>query len=91
MMWGPNLEPLTPRQTEILALVAEGLTDDQIAKRLYIARGTVKAHLGEVYTRLGVENRTQAAITYVLGSARLPAAGHRDGLGTGGGAFWRGG
>jgi DNA-binding NarL/FixJ family response regulator len=58
-------DPLTPRHAQILELVAEGMTDAQIARRLGIARGTVKSHLGEIYARLRVANRTQAAVTYL--------------------------
>lgn len=52
---------LTPRQREVLAGVAAGLTDAEIAERLGIARATVGKHLEAVYERLGVHNRTSAA------------------------------
>jgi DNA-binding NarL/FixJ family response regulator len=45
----------------VLDLLAEGLTNAQIAKRLYLAESTVKQHLRAAYKLLGVENRTQAA------------------------------
>jgi LuxR family maltose regulon positive regulatory protein len=54
-------EPLTERELEILALLAEGLTNRQIADRLFIARGTVKAHAASIYGKLDVHNRTEAA------------------------------
>ena len=53
---------LTPREREVLALVAAGLANKQIARRLGISDRTVKAHLTSVFARLGVEDRTQAAL-----------------------------
>jgi LuxR family transcriptional regulator, maltose regulon positive regulatory protein len=54
-------EPLTPREQEILELVAAGLTNREIAERLIISAETVKKHTGGIYGKLGVNNRTQAA------------------------------
>ncbi len=56
---------LTPRQTETLGLVVQGLTNDQIARRMHIAPSTVKAQLADAFRRLGVQNRTEAAIAFV--------------------------
>lgn len=53
---------LTEREREVLLLVREGLANKQIARRLGIAERTVKAHLTSVYQRLGVTDRTQAAL-----------------------------
>ena len=53
---------LTPRQWELLRLVAAGLTNTQIADQLGVAEGTVRIHLGNVYERLHVSSRT-AAVT----------------------------
>ena len=53
---------LTPRQTELLSLVAAGHTNAQIARRLGISEGTVRTHLENIYERLDVPNRT-AAVT----------------------------
>ena len=55
---------LTPREREVLALVAEGLTNAQIASRLYITQETVKFHLRNIYQKLGVSTRTEAAAYY---------------------------
>ena len=55
-----ELERLTSRETEILELVAAGLTNAQIAERLWISPGTVKKHLDNIYSKLGVANRTAA-------------------------------
>jgi DNA-binding NarL/FixJ family response regulator len=55
-----DLDALSARQRETLELVAEGLTNAQIAKRLYLAESTVKQHLVGAYKALGVRNRAQA-------------------------------
>ena len=56
----PSPDALSERELEILALLAEGLTNRQIAERLFISRGTVKAHAHNIFEKLGVNNRTQA-------------------------------
>ena len=66
-----RVERLTPRQREILALVAEGMTDAQIGERLGIAAATVKKHLEAVYERLDVHNRTAAAALHRGSDRRL--------------------
>jgi DNA-binding NarL/FixJ family response regulator len=53
---------LSPREAEVLALVAEGMPNKLIARRLGISEGTVKAHLTRVYQQIGVTDRTQAAL-----------------------------
>jgi DNA-binding NarL/FixJ family response regulator len=53
---------LTPRQAEILALMSEGLPTKTIARRLTIANGTVKAHIGAILRALGVVSRLQAVL-----------------------------
>jgi DNA-binding NarL/FixJ family response regulator len=53
---------LTPRETEVLALVHAGLANKQIARRLGISERTVKAHLTSTFARIGVQDRTQAAV-----------------------------
>jgi DNA-binding NarL/FixJ family response regulator len=53
---------LTAREQEVLALLAEGLANKQIARRLGIAEKTVKAHLTSVFQSIGVADRTQAAL-----------------------------
>jgi DNA-binding NarL/FixJ family response regulator len=55
-----NLLALTARQREILELVGEGLTNADIARRLFVAEGTVKQHLQATYKLLEVRSRTQA-------------------------------
>jgi len=59
---GPAPAALTPREREVLALLADGLANKQIARRLGIAEKTVKAHLTRVFAALDVTDRTQAAL-----------------------------
>jgi DNA-binding NarL/FixJ family response regulator len=59
---GRSASQLTDREREVLLLVRDGLANKQIARRLGIAERTVKAHLTSVYQRLGVTDRTQAAL-----------------------------
>jgi DNA-binding NarL/FixJ family response regulator len=57
-----SIEDLTPREREVLALVGEGLANKQISRRLGIKEKTVKAHLSSVFQRIGVSDRTSAAL-----------------------------
>lgn len=57
-----RLASLSPQQFRVLALVAEGLLNKQIADRLDVQERTVKAHLSAIFDRLGVRNRTQAGV-----------------------------
>jgi DNA-binding NarL/FixJ family response regulator len=52
---------LTQREAQILAKVAQGLSDKEIAAKLFLSEATVKSHLRIVYTKLGIHNRVQAA------------------------------
>ena len=54
------LNALSPRETDILTLIAGGLSNKEIARSLYIGPETVKSHLKSVFTKLGVEKRAQA-------------------------------
>ena len=58
----PATVDLTPRKREVLGLVREGLANKQVARRLGISERTVKAHLTSVFQRIGVTDRTQAAL-----------------------------
>jgi DNA-binding NarL/FixJ family response regulator len=59
---GSELSPLTEREREILALLARGASNREISETLYIASGTVKNHLSNILGKLGVRDRTQAAL-----------------------------
>ncbi|MGF1431224.1 response regulator [Kitasatospora sp. LaBMicrA B282] len=63
---------LSPREAEILQLLAEGLANRQISKRLFISEATVKTHLVHIYEKLGVDSRT-AAIAAGLSSGLIRA------------------
>lgn len=65
---------LTPREREVLILLAEGLTNSAVSNKLHISEATVKTHLAHVMTKLGVSDKTKAVIAaYRSGLVRLPS------------------
>ncbi|MBL8058264.1 MAG: AAA family ATPase [Anaerolineales bacterium] len=69
---GDGLEPLSDREVGILQLIAEGLSNPDIARQLFLTLNTVKAHTRNIYSKLGVNSRTQAvARARALGLLRL--------------------
>lgn len=52
---------LTPTELEVVRLVAQGLTNPQLAEKLFVTRATVKAHLGHIFPKLGVTSRAELA------------------------------
>jgi DNA-binding NarL/FixJ family response regulator len=61
----PLLESLTPREAEMLRLMTRGYTNQQLARNLHISVSTVKKHVRSVISKLGVSDRTQAAVRAV--------------------------
>jgi DNA-binding NarL/FixJ family response regulator len=59
---GSLLEPLSPREREVLRCLAEGMSNKEIGRRLVISEGTVKNHMSQVLCKLQVMDRTQAAL-----------------------------
>jgi DNA-binding NarL/FixJ family response regulator len=57
--------PLSQRETAVLEMVAAGLTNPQTAERLGVSVHAIKFHLTSIYRKLGVSNRTEAAITFL--------------------------
>jgi DNA-binding NarL/FixJ family response regulator len=67
---------LTPREADILELLATGNSNREISKQLFLSEKTVKAHLASVFRKLGVSNRTQAAMMAIsMGIGEVPRHG----------------
>ena len=60
-----GLRALTPRELEVLEMIAFGMTNAEAARRLHLSVHAIKFHLAAIYRRLGVNNRTEAAVTYL--------------------------
>jgi DNA-binding NarL/FixJ family response regulator len=73
-----QLHDLTAREREILAVVAEGLSNDEIARRLFISPTTAKTHISRVMHKLGVRDRAQLVV--VAYESGLVRPGWRDGI-----------
>jgi LuxR family transcriptional regulator, maltose regulon positive regulatory protein len=56
----PLIEPLSPRELEVLRLIAQGLSNQEISERLFLVVGTVKGHTHKIFGKLGVQRRTEA-------------------------------
>jgi DNA-binding CsgD family transcriptional regulator len=64
---GPDGRPLSRRELEVLAIVATGQTNAEVAHQLSMTTHAVKFHLASIFRKLGVANRTQAAAVFVSG------------------------
>jgi DNA-binding CsgD family transcriptional regulator len=73
-MRAPQTDALSAAQVQVLALVARGLTNAEIGRRMFISEATVKTHLLRAYTKLGVSGRT-AAVTKAIETGALPPPG----------------
>jgi DNA-binding NarL/FixJ family response regulator len=59
---GPEVDLLTPREREVLALIGAGMSNSEIADQLVLGEGTVKTHIGHVFAKLGLRDRAAAVV-----------------------------
>jgi NarL family two-component system response regulator YdfI len=67
-----RLRKLTPRELEVLSMIALGLSNSEIARCLFLSVHAVKYHVSSMYQKLGVTNRTEAAVIYLKAQGDPP-------------------
>ena len=58
----PRLDELTPREREVLALIATGLSNEEISRKIFVSPSTVKTHAARAMTKLGARDRAQLVV-----------------------------
>ena len=76
---GISTDSLTPREREVMILVADGLSNKEVGRRLNLSDGTVKIHLHNIYQKVGVGNRTALTAAAVSQRNELDRSGRGDG------------
>lgn len=80
----PSAKPpdnLTPRETEVLSLIGEGLSNGEIGERLFLGQATVKTHVNRIFAKIGTQSRAQAVRYAISNGLANPGTGSGNGLG----------
>ncbi len=74
-----RVDSLSRRERQVIDMATLGLTNQEIAQRLHVTVHAVKFHLNGIYRKLGVANRTEAAVVYLRATPAVPLAGAESG------------